>query len=418
QRRHQKVVEETPAPRLPEATRAALHEAARAAAAAVDYRGAGTVEFLYDEERDAFWFLEMNTRLQVEHPVTELVHGVDLVALQIAVAEGAAGAPVPGQPHGHAVEVRLYAEDPAADYRPQTGRLATFEIPATEGIRVDAGYRSGSEVSPFYDAMLAKVVSWAPTREVAIRQLVGALRRARIHGVTTNRDQLVAILSDPAFLAGEVSTAFLDGFVPAASEPDEGAAVAAALALAELHGARRTVQRGIPVAWRNVPSQPQRTVFEEASVAWWGGRTGYQVDGFAVIAAAVDTVTLERDGVRTSYAVSHHDGHVDVDSPRGHRRLTLTPRFTDPASQHASGSLLAPMPGTVVAVNAAVGDHVEPGQAVLVLEAMKMQHTVTAPHAGTVTEIDVSTGRQVAAGDVLAVVTEDASATEEEGATS
>ncbi|MFN8192881.1 MAG: biotin carboxylase N-terminal domain-containing protein [Nocardioidaceae bacterium] len=409
QRRHQKVVEETPAPRLPETTRTAMHEAARAAAAAVGYLGAGTVEFLYDEARDAFWFLEMNTRLQVEHPVTELVHHVDLVAEQLGVAEGApATGGAHSAPDGHAVEVRLYAEDPAAGYRPQTGVLTTFEIPHEEGIRVDAGYAAGDVVSPHYDAMLAKLVAWAPTRAEAVRTLAGVLRRSRIHGVTTNRDQLVAILTDEAFAAGHVSTAFLDELEAPRRGHDEGAPVAAALALAEHHAARRRVQRGIPVAWRNVPSQPQRTVFAEATVEWWGARTGYVVDGFTVVAARADAVTLEREGVRSSYSVAVRGHHVEVDSPYGHRRFTVEPRFTDPASQHASGSLLAPMPGTVVAVVAAVGDRVEAGQAVLVIEAMKMQHTVTAPHAGEVIEIDVAPGRQVAAGEVLAVVNEPA----------
>ncbi len=407
QRRHQKVVEETPAPRLPEATRTAMHAAARDAAAAVGYRGAGTVEFLYDP-RDAFWFLEMNTRLQVEHPVTEMTHHVDLVAEQIAVAEGGDGTDVVAGAQGHAIEVRLYAEDPAAGYRPQTGMLVSWDIPESDGVRVDAGYASGDEVSTHYDAMLAKVVAWAGTREEAVRKLIGTLRRARIHGVTTNRDQLLAVLGDERFVAGDVSTAFLDDLVMPRRGHDDGAPVAAALALAEHRAAGRRVQRGIPVAWRNVPSQPQRTEFEEVTVEWWGGRDGYTVDGFTVVVARPDRVTLEHDAVRASYDVAVVGDHVHVDSPYGHRRFTLVPRFTDPASQHASGSLLAPMPGTVVAVHAAVGDSVDAGQPVLVLEAMKMQHAVNAPHAGVVTEIDVAVGRQVAAGDVLAVVQHEA----------
>ena len=202
QRRHQKVVEETPAPNLPEATRAALHEAARAAAAAIDYRGAGTVEFLYDAGSDRFFFLEMNTRLQVEHPVTEFVHGVDLVELQLTVAEGRPLDPhAIGQTYGHAVEVRLYAEDPAADWRPQSGPLTLVDIPGVDvefdllnrpGLRVDAGFESGNEVSTHYDAMLAKVIAWAPTRDQAARRLATALARARLHGLATNRDLLVA----------------------------------------------------------------------------------------------------------------------------------------------------------------------------------------------------------------------------------
>ena len=233
QRRHQKVVEEAPAPGLSDEVRSALHDAARNAAEAIDYRGAGTVEFLYDAATERFFFLEMNTRLQVEHPVTEAVHGVDLVALQVAAAENhQAGnhqiADTPGAPHGHAIEVRLYAEDPAADYQPQSGELTTFEIPEVDGIRVDTGFTSGSVVSTHYDAMLAKVVSWAPTREAAARKLAGVLGRARIHGLVTNRDLLVEILRDEVFLAGDVSTAFLgdDGVSRLASlapQPPSGA---------------------------------------------------------------------------------------------------------------------------------------------------------------------------------------------------
>ncbi|SDC37472.1 acetyl/propionyl/methylcrotonyl-CoA carboxylase subunit alpha [Nocardioides lianchengensis] len=411
QRRHQKVVEESPAPGLSDPTREALHDAGRAAAAAIDYLGAGTVEFLYDAARDTFFFLEMNTRLQVEHPVTELVHGVDLVELQLAVAEGGVVTDPSTGPTGHAIEVRLYAEDPAADYQPQSGLLTVFELPTGDGLRVDAGFESGSTVSTHYDAMLAKVVAHAPTREQAARKLAGALRRARIHGLTTNRDQLLAALADPGFLAGEVSTAFLDELpAPVADEPEDstGPTTAAALALAARAGAARTVQRGLPVAWRNVPSQPQRTEFESGTVEWWGGRSGYRVDGVEVVAVAADRVTLGHDGLRTSYDVTVAGDRVDVDWPGGHLALRRVPRFTDPADAVASGSLLAPMPGTVVQVAVEAGQQVEAGQPVLVLEAMKMQHTVSAPHAGTVAEISVEAGSQVAAGEVLAVVEETA----------
>jgi len=422
QRRHQKVVEESPAPHLPDATRSALHAAARDAAVAVGYVGAGTVEFLYDPANDRFFFLEMNTRLQVEHPVTEQVHGLDLVALQIAVAEGR---PLPQArvAYGHAIEARLYAEDPTADYRPQSGTLTTFEIPVGPGVRVDAGYASGSEVSTFYDAMLAKVVVHAPTREQAARVLAATLARARIHGLVTNRDLLAGVLRDPDFLAGEVSTSYLDEHPPTPAEPNGDHAVAAALALAERDRARRTVQQGIPVAWRNVVSQPQVTSFIRSSaqrrataraeaddpitVEWYGGRDGYAVDGLRVVAASPTSVILERDGVATSYDVRVAGERVDVDSPTGHVSLVALPRFTDPADSVASGSLLAPMPGTVSAVRVEKGDVVAAGQPVLVLEAMKMQHTIAAPHDGTVTEMSVQPGDQVAAGEVLAVVASD-----------
>ncbi|MGZ4495824.1 MAG: ATP-binding protein [Nocardioides sp.] len=450
QRRHQKVIEETPAPGLSDETRAALHEAARRAAEAIGYVGAGTVEFLLSGER--FFFLEMNTRLQVEHPVTECVFGVDLVALQVAVAEGTplpadpsrlppetrrVEADVTGRPRGHAVEVRLYAEDPAAGWQPQSGTLtrfdlapgaAEFEVPQGYGVRVDAGFTAGDEVSTHYDAMLAKVVAWAPTRAEALRRLAGTLARAQVHGVLTNRDLLVALLRHPEVVAGDVSTDFLDHHDVAALLGEASAdavplaALAATVALAERERATRAVQARIPVGWRNVVSQPHLTRFEvggeEVEVRWYGGRDGYRSaeEGLTVVAAGPEAVVLEADGVRHRLAVALTGDRVDVDSALGHVALRRLPRFTDPADQVATGSLLAPMPGSVVSIAVEPGAAVVAGQPVLVLEAMKMQHTVAAPHDGMVAEIAVAVGTQVAAGAVLAVVS--TGSTNEDGSTS
>jgi propionyl-CoA carboxylase alpha chain len=446
QRRHQKVVEEAPAPDIAAEVVASMHDAARKAAEAITYVGAGTVEFLYDAERERFFFLEMNTRLQVEHPVTEAVTGLDLVELQLRVAEGGrlddsglgalAGARTSTGVGGHAIEVRLYAEDPAHDWQPQSGRLTCFELPGVEtefarsssyGVRLDSGFESGSEVSTYYDAMLAKVIAWAPTRVEAARVLASALSRAKLHGVVTNRDLLVATLRDEAFLAGQVSTDFFDlrGVVPSGeqSPPDQHLLFAAAVAVAEQDRLSRRVQQAIPVAWRNVVSQPQRTVFAVASasgaepqehvVEWYGGRDGYSSahTGVRVLEGSAAAVTIEVDGISTRVetrigeptASGARDVHVD--GALGSVHLVALPRFVDPADVVATGSLLAPMPGTVIGVPLEAGTVVTAGQTVVVLEAMKMQHTIAAPTAGVLTEIAVAVGSQVAAGEVLAVVT-------------
>ncbi|WP_110181039.1 biotin carboxylase N-terminal domain-containing protein [Nocardioides solisilvae] len=432
QRRHQKVVEEAPAPGLSDETRAALHEAARNAAAAIDYVGAGTVEFLVDaHDPTRFWFLEMNTRLQVEHPVSEAIFGVDLVEAQIAVAEGREVTPfLPGEPRGHAVEVRLYAEDPAADWQPQSGTLGAFEVPGVQvefanprpyGLRLDTGFVAGSEVGTHYDAMLAKVIVHAPTREQALRQLAGALARAKVHGLTTNRDLLVEVLRHPVFVAGDVATDFFETqqLASRAAGVDETlverSAFAATVALMERAREARTVQRGIPVGWRNVVSAPQVTELAldgretPVRVEWYGGRDGYTSEVGTVLAASPTQVTLEHDGVAVRYDVIVDASDlaapvVHVDSPAGYVRLTKVPRFVDPADQVATGSLLAPMPGSVISVSVEEGQQVTAGQTVLVMEAMKMQHTITAPTDGVVTGINVKPGSQVGAGDVLAVV--------------
>jgi len=420
QRRHQKVVEEAPSPLVErvDGMRKELFAAARAAAGAIGYTGAGTVEFLADDA-GRFYFLEMNTRLQVEHPVTECTTGLDLVTLQLAVAEGAALDPEPPPARGHAIEVRLYAEDPAADWQPQSGRLHRFAVPGVDvefglgagpaGLRLDSGVEDGTAVGIHYDPMLAKVIAWAPTRPQAARALAGALARTRLHGLTTNRDLLVNVLRHPAFLAGETDTAFFDrhglaNLAAPLSGDDPSATLAAALAL---DAARPTTLR-VPTGWRNVVSQPQRVAFESGTVEYRLTRNGLDDESTALVERSPDRVVLDVDGVRRAYDIARYDDDVYVDSARGSVRLRLVPRFVDPATQRAAGSLLAPMPGSVARLAVAVGDRVSAGQPVLWLEAMKMQHRIDAPADGVVTDLPVREGQQIDVGAVLAVVEEKA----------
>ena len=430
QRRHQKVVEEAPSPLVEQrekqhgdGMRTELFAAARAAARAIDYTGAGTVEFLADDA-GRFFFLEMNTRLQVEHPVTECTTGLDLVALQLAVANGAALDAEPPATRGHAIEVRLYAEDPAAEWQPQSGTLTRFDVAADvafelgaapTGIRLDSGVDDGTVVGIHYDPMLAKVIAWAPSRDQAAAALARTLARARVHGVLTNRDLLVNVLRHPAFLAGETDTAFFDRHglgtlaAPLADAATvELAALAGALAVDAAERAGRTILRGIPSGWRNVVSQPQRVVFEGHDVEYRLTRDGGTgVDGVRLLAATPEQVVLDVDGVRRAFAVDVTPAEVYVDSPLGPVRLRRVPRFVDPSEQVAHGSLLAPMPGAVVRLAVAAGDRVKAGEAILWLEAMKMQHRINAPSDGVVAELPVHEGQQIDVGAVLAVVTEE-----------
>ncbi|MFF8645151.1 biotin carboxylase N-terminal domain-containing protein [Streptomyces sp. NPDC015345] len=401
QRRHQKVIEESPAPGLAPELVAELHAQAVRAARVTEYRGAGTVEFLVAGGRAHF--LEMNTRLQVEHPVTEAVFGVDLVALQIRVAEGHALEEEPPPARGHAVEARLYAEDPAAGWAPQTGTLHRLDMP---GVRLDTGYTDGDAIGVHYDPMLAKAVAYAPTRAEAVRKLAGALERATVHGPVTNRDLLVRSLRHPEFTGARMDTGFYDRHATAltAAAPDPHAPLAAALA--DAHGRSRFG------GWRNLRSQPHlkryRTEADgaEHEVRYDHTRSGPTAEGVRVLAVTPTRVELEVDGVRRKFTVTRYGDRVHVTTARGDTALTALPPLPEPAARRAPGSLLAPMPGTVVRVaeGLAEGAAVTAGQPLVWLEAMKMEHRVCAPASGTLTALHAAPGRQVEVGALLAVV--------------
>jgi propionyl-CoA carboxylase alpha chain len=441
QRRYAKVIEETPSPAVSPELRKRLQDAATALAKAVGYVNAGTVEFLVGDGE--FYFLEFNTRLQVEHPVTECVHDLDLVALQLAIAQGE---PLPAEPPpaaGHAIEARLYAEDPAEGFRPSGGEVVAFTVPETDCefglptrdgqmLRVDAGIVPGSVVSAHYDAMLAKVISWAPTRSAAIRRLSSGLAAATIAGPVTNRDLLIDVLRHPEFAAGRADTSLLDGYDYAGLLPSErvcqlsAAAAAAAVAAGNRHEAK--FGGSIPGGWRNVPSQPQRTSFTgprgriDTSYRWLGSQicidgagadeplaTTHAIEpdpsgGSGGSSTRASTVWLETTGVRYRFNVTRADQDLWVDSPLGSVKLSLIDRLPAPERIAETGSLIAPMPGNVTKVAAVVGDPVTAGQLVLVIEAMKMEHQILAPTSGVLAELRVSQGTQVNAGDVLAIV--------------
>jgi acetyl/propionyl-CoA carboxylase alpha subunit len=423
QRRHQKIVEESPSPVVDESLRAQLGKSAVAAAGAVDYRGAGTVEFVMAPD-GAFYFLEMNTRLQVEHPVTEEVTGLDLVRLQILVAEGR---PLPTEVlradiSGAAIEVRLYAEDATRGFLPATGHVDRFVVPDLPGVRVESGIRSGSTVSPHYDSMLAKVICHAPSRGEAARKLASALRSMRIDGVVTNRDLLVRILEHPDFLAGATDTHFLERHDPAvlgaslvSSAGTELHALAAALAAQAERRAGARALPTVPSGWRNNRSSLTQTSFLDGDSTV---TVGYHVTGSSVLveidgeargdgvlrSCTADAVDLEFGGVRRSYDVLRAGDQVHVHSSLGSSSLAAVPRFPDPEVVAAAGSLAAPMPGVVQRVLVEAGATVVAGAPLVVLEAMKMEHTVTSPADGRVASVLVTVGQQVETGAALVVI--------------
>jgi len=435
QRRHQKLVEEAPSLAVHPDLRRRLGEAAVAAAGAVGYVGTGTVEFLLDEG-GRFFFLEVNARIQVEHPVTEAVTGLDLVRLQLLVAAGellpeaAARAGL----RGHAVEARLYAEDPRRGFLPQAGTLHRFRVAEAPGVRVDAGVADGSVVGVHYDPLLAKVVAHAPSRAEAAGLLAAALAGARLHGVATNRDLLVGVLRHPGFLAGETDTGFLERHPPAelawhpTPEAERVHAAVAALAAQAARRAAATVQPTIPSGWRNNPSQLQRVDYRgdggALAVGYRFGRAGalesLEVDGEPLPGArlwgahpadpATWLVDLEVAGVRRRFEV-HLVGDLHfVDGPLGHAELRELPRFPEPdagaAAARTQGSLASPLPGIVRRVAAAAGDRVDAGALLVVVEAMKLEHRIGAPRAGRVRELLVAEGQEVEAGTPVAVLEE------------
>jgi 3-methylcrotonyl-CoA carboxylase alpha subunit len=429
QRRHQKVVEEAPAPGMTPERRRTMGEAAVAAAKAVGYEGAGTIEFIVEDER--FYFMEMNTRLQVEHPVTEMISGLDLVEWQLRVA---AGEKLPWRqeslsPRGHAIEARLYAEDPARDFLPATGRLLRLQAPREDGVhvRVDTGVREGDEVGIHYDPMIAKLIVWDETRAAALRRLRGALAAYELAGLPTNLAFLVRVATHPDFAAGAIDTGFIarhrEALVPAlVPAPDEIVAAAALSLLVEQGEAARAAATvsGDPWSpwhrrngWRLNGETYQDLRFEDGTGVEHAVRVHYR-NGFYALDLAGSRVTaraertnegglvVELAGVRARLAALHRGREVIVLKDGASWRLRhLDPLAPELEEDAAGGRLTAPMPGRVLEVLVAGGMRVARGQPLMVLEAMKMEHTIAAPADGVVARVSYAAGDLVEEGAIL-----------------
>jgi propionyl-CoA carboxylase alpha chain len=419
QRRHQKILEESPSPRVDTFLRESMGDAALRLARALGYHSAGTVEFLLDDTTGEFFFLEVNTRLQVEHPVTESVTGIDLVREQLRIAQG--------EPLGYeqkdvrfegaSIEARLYAEDPAAEFLPATGTLAAFEPAA---VRWDSGVVTGSVVGTSFDPMLAKVIAHAPTRSEAAGRLALALEKLHLGGVVTNRDFLVATLRTPAFLAGDTTTDFIDRVAPPRRvEPsDEELARTAQLAALWIQGANRATADALtapPSGWRNARMPEQRVVFvfreREVEVRYRSLRDGRFRFGDAaharVHAWSPGAIDAEIEGRRMRARITRAGDRLVVQGPRGDLDLVLKPLFELPGAVVVAGGFVAPMPGKVLELRVEVGQRVHSGETLVILEAMKMEHPMRATEDGVVAEVRVAKGDQVEAGAVLLVVVSD-----------
>ena len=426
QRRHQKIIEEAPSPVLSEDLRDQMGQAAVAAVQAIGYESAGTVEFLLDGSGDEaeFFFLEVNTRLQVEHPVTEAITGLDLVREQIRIANG--------EPlgydqsdltiSGHSIEVRLYAEDPSNDFLPATGCVDIWQPATGPTVRYDSGIQTGSEVSVEFDPMLAKVISHAPTRSEAALKLALALERTRLHGVVTNRDFLVATLRHEEFLAGNTTTDFISRVeisgqrVPSDCELED-ASIAVALVSQQLNRNSATSLAFMPSGFRNssMPSQQMLLLNDdhEVQVNYRPRRDGSfevsigdseETKTARLISLDGDRFEIQLDDVRAAGHAVKFGNRWYVDIPAGSLNFVEKSRFPEPDSADVEGGLTAPMPGKILAINISEGDSVETGQLLVLMEAMKMEHQIVAAFDGSVSEVRVAVGDQVDNGELLVVI--------------
>ena len=428
QRRHQKVVEEAPCPVMTTALREAMGQAAVNAAKSIDYVGAGTVEFLLDDQGN-FYFLEMNTRLQVEHPVTEMITGLDLVAMQLQVAQGYS-LPLCQQDvafNGHAIEVRLYAEDPGNDFLPATGTAHLWQPPAGEGIRVDHGLQQGQEISPFYDPMVAKIIAWGEDRDIARRRLVRALQTTSLFGLASNRAFLIDVLGKKAFVDGHATTAFIAENYPD-SYPGASAPGAELLAV----GACLLYRKSLAEAAATVPaSLPGMSGFKGTRVMRNHYRFGDEQNPLEVYLEEIvpDQYRVSSDeqvlrvrwitGQEATARVLIDDVQLDVQfaySGQGEVSVQLRGQASNLQDQLAldrgddtaggSGSIIAPMHGNLMSVLVSTGEKVKAGQDVAVMEAMKMEHRLSTPVAGEVSVVHASAGQQLASGALVMEISE------------
>ncbi|MFL2537674.1 MAG: biotin carboxylase N-terminal domain-containing protein [Candidatus Azotimanducaceae bacterium] len=417
QRRHQKIIEEAPSPAVTPSIRAAMGEAAVAAAKAIGYYSAGTVEFLLAGEE--FFFLEVNTRLQVEHPITEEITGLDLVREQIRVAEGQAltFAQEDLKIEGHAIEARLYAENPSKNFLPSPGTVKAWQPSTVAKARFDSGIEAGSIIGTQFDPMIAKVIVHAKTRNEAITRLARVLETTRIQGLTTNRDFLVATLRTDAFISGDTTTDFIERVNPDRSQtPSEDylrqAAIASAVELRAKRGQAAKVLKGIPRGWRNSHLPPQRfavsfgeevlnleyrTLRDQTLSFDISGQT-FNVEIFEAGQGLVDCRIGAR---RVKFNVDRQDDELLVHGPEGDVTLDCLPRFPRKDASDLGGGLTAPMPGKVLALKTSIGADVTQGETLMILEAMKMEHQIVAPRDGAIAAIKVDEGDQVANGELL-----------------
>ena len=420
QRRHQKIIEESPSPKLDDELREQIGNAAVKLAKKIKYQSAGTVEFILDENTNEFWFLEVNTRLQVEHPVTEEVTGVDLVRAQINIAknEYLELKQKDVEFNGHALEVRLYAENPNNDFLPETGKIVCYEPYKNKSIRWDSGVQKGYEVGTNFDPMLSKVISWAPNRTDACLQLAAALEKSCIGGVKTNKDFLVECIRHPEFLAGNTTSDFIEIQSPnrkkVLNDHDKNnLMIAGALWISQTNIKNKNKLRFIKHSWTNGRLPHQNISFQFENEIHQIKYSYINKESISILEKNLEIISFDNemlecviDDIRSQYQIYRDEDRLFVFDSFNDIQLKVLPRFIDPSTSSIEGGLLAPMPGKISEVLIKKDQKVKAGQSLMIIEAMKMEQTIKSPNAGKISKIMVKKGQQVENGESLLVIDE------------